>query len=169
MAGPEVDPALEGAHPRSGRGRPVLARFARFKPAVGRPVLLGLAGGLWMVVGLSLVRLAWIWLGDLDRDQALWRAAGAGAAAVVIAYFGFLRIVDKNLGRLPARGKRCVFGFISWKSYFVIAIMIAMGFGLRHSSLPKPWLAVFYIAMGGALVLSSLRYWRVLLAPARSD
>ena len=150
-------------------GGRIRANLNRYKPAVGRPVLLFLAGAMWMVVGMALVHLAWTWLSDLDRGQALWRAAIASVAASAIAYFGFTRIVDKNLRRLPARGKRCLFGFISWKSYVTIAAMIAMGIALRHSALPKPWLAVPYIAMGGALILSSLRYWRVLLGPSVSD
>ena len=141
--------------------------FRRYEPAVGRPVLLLLAGGMWSVVGVVLVHLAWTWLADLDREQVVWRIAGAGAASMVIAWFGFLRIVDRNLGRLPTRGKRCLFGFISWKSYLIIVVMVAMGIGLRHSAIPKPWLAMVYIAIGGALALSSLRYWRALLAPAR--
>ncbi len=146
---------------------PVHTGLHRYKPAVGRPVLLLLAGGMWTVVGVGLVHLAWTWLADLDFEQALLRFAGAGAASVVIAWLGFLRIVDKNLGRLPTRGKRCLFGFISWKSYLIVVVMVAMGIGLRHSAIPKHWLAMVYIAIGGALALSSLRYWRALLAPAR--
>ncbi len=147
----------------------ILGKLSRYKPAVGRPLLLVLAGGMWTVVGVALVGLAWSWLSDLDRGQALARVAVASVAAIGIAYFGLLRVVDKNLGRLRGRGKRCLFGFISWKSYFMIALMMALGFALRHSALPKPSLAVFYIAMGGALVLSSLRYWRALFILARSD
>ena len=36
--------------------------------------------------------------------------------------------------------------------------MITAGFILRHSTLPRPILAVMYLAMGGALTGSSLHY-----------
>ena len=57
---------------------------------------------------------------------------------------------------------------MSWKSYLLLGVMMALGIGLRHSPLPKPYLAVLYIGIGLALVLSSVRYLRVLLlAPKR--
>jgi len=87
-----------------------------------------------------------------------------GLAAVVIHHFGFLKVVDKNLDRIrPMQGKRCAFSFMSWKSYLMVAVMMAMGIGLRHSPIPKPYLAVLYIGIGLALVLSSGRYLRVMM------
>jgi hypothetical protein len=72
--------------------------------------------------------------------------------------------VDKNLDRLlPMQGKKCVFAFITWKSYIIIAVMIALGIFLRHAPIPKPYLAVLYIGIGLALILSSIRYLRILL------
>jgi hypothetical protein len=79
-----------------------------------------------------------------------------------------LKIVDKNLGRiLSMEGKRCAFSFLTWKSYVMVALMIAMGAVLRHSPIPKPYLAMLYIGIGLALVLSSIRYLRVLLGQFR--
>jgi len=63
--------------------------------------------------------------------------------------------------------KKCVFSFISWKSYLIIAIMIAMGAILRRSAIPKQYLAVLYIGIGLALILSSVRYMRVFLREIR--
>ena len=77
-------------------------------------------------------------------------------------HFGFLRVVDKNLARiLPMEGKRCLFSFMSWKSYLVVALMASMGMLLRHSPIPKHLLSVVYLAIGLALVLSSMRYLKV--------
>ena len=47
-----------------------------------------------------------------------------------------------------------------WRSYLIVIVMIAMGIDLRHSPLPKPYLAVLYGGIGMALVLSSVRYLR---------
>ncbi len=79
----------------------------------------------------------------------------------VIHHYGFLKIVDKNLGRISKmEGKRCAFSFMTWRSYFTIAIMVTMGILLRHSAIPKQYLSVLYIGIGMALILSSIRYFR---------
>jgi hypothetical protein len=141
----------------------------RFKPAVSRRLLLLLAGLMWIGVGSLLLSLAvgWLRVGDARHPYLL---AGLGTiAALCIHHFGFLRVVDRNLARiLPRPGKRCAFAFMSWKSYVTVAIMMAMGIALRHSSIPKPPLAVLYIGIGLALVLSSIRYLRVLLTSSES-
>ena len=136
----------------------------RLKPAVSRRTLLLLAGLIWFGVGTMLLSFAAGWLRDGRSAHVLLLVVSGVIAALLIHHFGFLRVVDKNLGRiLPMEGKRCVFSFMSWKSYLVVALMMAMGIGLRHSSIPKPYLAVLYIGIGLALVLSSIRYLRVLL------
>jgi hypothetical protein len=58
-------------------------------------------------------------------------------------------------------GVRCLFAFIPWKSYLMIAVMVIMGGLLRHSMIPKKELAILYIGIGLALILSSVRYIRV--------
>ena len=45
--------------------------------------------------------------------------------------------------------------------------MIAMGAILRHSPIPKGYLAILYTGIGLALVLSSVRYMRVFLKEIR--
>ena len=74
----------------------------------------------------------------------------------------YLKIVDKNIERiLPMVDKKCLFSFITWKSYLIIIVMVAMGSLLRHSAIPKHYLAILYTGIGLALILSSLRYLRV--------
>ena len=75
--------------------------------------------------------------------------------------WGFGGIAQKNirrLRRLPDRG--CFFAFQAWKSYLIIMVMIALGVTLRHSSIPKHFLAVAYTAIGGALIVGSFYYYR---------
>ena len=142
-------------------------RLLRLKPAVTRRVLLLLAGLVWIGVGGMLVSLAVGWLRAPDALHPYLFASLGTIAAVFIHHFGFLRVVDKNLDRiLPMKGKRCVFAFMSWKSYLMVALMMTMGFALRHSPIPKPVLAVLYIGIGLALVLSSTRYLRTMLTSA---
>jgi hypothetical protein len=135
----------------------------RFKPAVSRRTLLLIAGLVWIGVGVMLLTLAVGWLRMAPASHPYLLGGLGTLAALAIHHFGFLRVVDKNLDRIrPMQGKRCAFAFMSLKSYLMVALMMGMGFALRHSPVPKPVLAVLYIGIGLALVLSSIRYLRVL-------
>ena len=143
-------------------------KLDKLKPAVDKSVLIFLSGFVWVAVGTMLLVWSYSWLNALE-DSPPFLFAGLGvAAALVIHHFGFLKIVDKNLGRiLPMEGKRCVFSFMPWKSYLLVALMVTMGGVLRHSPLPKKYLSVLYIGIGLSLILSSVRYLKVLLSQWR--
>ena len=109
------------------------------------------------------------WLVQFEGPDAWIYPAIGFLAALVIHHFGFLRVVDKNLRRISKmEEKTCVFAFMSWKSYLIVLVMVGMGIGLRHSSIPKQYLAVLYIGIGLALFLSSIRYFRVLIRSSAS-
>ena len=139
-------------------------KMAKIKPAVNKRVLLFLAGFMWLGVGTAMLLVSYSWL-NAFQDRSSFIFAGIGVlAALVVHHLGFLKIVDKNLGRiLPIEGTRCAFSFITWKSYVMIAAMVSLGALLRHSPIPRPYLAILYIGIGLALFLSSIRYLRVLL------
>jgi len=133
----------------------------KLDPAVGKPILVLVAGILWLGVGIMLCSMAAGWLINSEWSSGWIFILSGFIAAMVIHHFGFLRIVDKNLGRIrKIDGKFCVFGFMPWKSYLIIAVMMTMGILLRHSSIPKECLSFIYIAVGLSLVLSSIRYFR---------
>ncbi len=134
----------------------------RLNPAVSRNLLLLLAGAVWILVGIMLLSIAGTWLSFIS-DKSVYLIIAAGVLlALLIHHFGFLKIVDKNLERIfEMKGKKCLFAFIPWKSYAIIAVMITMGRILRSSSLPKQFLAILYIGIGSALILSSIRYLRI--------
>lgn len=136
--------------------------FDKFKPAVKNSFLIFLAGIVWTGVGIMLLSLAWSWLAaESVTDRYLYAGAGV-LLALLVHHFGFLKIVDKNLRRIHhMNGVRCLFAFIPWKSYLMIAVMVIMGGLLRHSMIPKKELAILYIGIGLALILSSVRYIRV--------
>jgi len=133
----------------------------KWKPGVHKAWLLLIAGTLWIGVGLMLDIFAYSWLKNEMAHGALIAAITVLVLALFIHHFGFLRVADRNLDRiLPMDGKRCVFSFISWRSYCLIAFMISIGYFLRHSPLPKFYLAIIYAAIGTGLILSSFRYLR---------
>lgn len=139
-------------------------KIEQFNPRVDKNILILLSGLVWTGVGVMLLSLAYSWLQKAQSHHTLLFVGVGFAAAMLIHHFGFLRIVDKNLGRLlPIDGKRCVFSFMPWKSYLIVAVMVTLGMVLRHSSIPKLYLSVLYIAIGLSLVLSSIRYMRVLI------
>jgi hypothetical protein len=134
----------------------------KYKPAVKNTFLILLAGIVWICVGVMLLSLAFSWL-SAESVTGTYLYAGAGVLlALLVHHLGFLKIVDKNLTRiLQMNGVRCLFAFIPWKSYLIIAVMVVMGGLLRHSMIPKKELAILYIGIGLALILSSVRYIRV--------
>jgi hypothetical protein len=132
----------------------------RYKPAVPKKLLLVIAGIMWCCVGIMLTLMAVQWLKLYEGNKWLFAIPGF-TAALIIHHFGFLKIVDKNLGRIShLPGNPCIFSFISWKSYLIIIVMITMGISLRHSAIPKEYLSVIYLSIGLALFLSSIRYFR---------
>ena len=142
----------------------------KWKPGVSNRVLLLIAGIVWVGMGTLLDGFAYAWLKDEQPITAFWAALIGFVCALMIHHFGFLRVVDKNLGRiLPMKGDRCVFGFMPWKSYVLVMVMMATGIVLRHSPIPKLYLAVLYAAIGTALILSSIRYLRYLVLALKEE
>jgi hypothetical protein len=142
-----------------------MIKLENFKPAVHKNFLLFLSGILWVGVGIMLCLFAYHWLRNFSGEHKVIYAGSGFIGALIIHHFGFLKLVDKNLGRIKRmEGKPCAFSFMSWKSYLIVLVMVTMGIMLRHSSIPKQYLSILYIGIGGALLLSSLRYFRVLVS-----
>lgn len=137
----------------------------KIKPAVNKPFLLFLSGVMWIAVGIMLNTFAYKWLKEYGNNLSYLFASIGFIGALIIHHFGFLKVVDKNLGRISnLNDKPCAFSFISWRSYIMVFVMVTMGIMLRHSSIPKQYLSVLYIGIGLALILSSIRYFRVLIS-----
>ena len=142
----------------------------KYKPAVSKTVLVFIAGFVWICVGSALLFVGFSWLWEASHVNSYWFGGAGIILGLFVHHFGFLKIVDKNLARiLPVDEKRCLFSFIPWKSYLIILIMIAMGTILRHSPIPKHFLAILYTGIGSALILSSVRYVRVFLREIRKS
>jgi hypothetical protein len=133
----------------------------KLTPSVDKRILVLLAGIMWCGAGSMLVSFSVSWLSPYNwMEQVLYYAAGF-LTAIPIHHFGFLKIADKNLYRLlPLTEKRCLFSFMTWRSYIIVLIMVSMGIALRHSSIPKRYLSILYNGIGLALFLSGIRYFR---------
>jgi len=134
--------------------------FSKLKPAAPICWLIAAAGFTWSAVGILLCRLAYGWLHALVFSRALLSGTAGMIGAVVAYHFVFSAIALKNIGRLSLYpDKACFFAFQAWKSYFIIIVMVALGATLRHSTIPREYLAVLYLTIGGALLLSSIHYY----------
>jgi hypothetical protein len=133
----------------------------KINPAVDKKILVLLAGLMWCGVGIMLIMFAIKWLTQFGGSGKVIFYLCGFLAAMPIHHFGFLKIADKNLNRLlPITEKKCVFSFMTWRSYFIVLIMILMGIALRHSAIPKQYLSILYNGIGLALFLSGIRYFR---------
>ena len=135
--------------------------FKSIKPTVPKSLLIALAGLMWSTVGLILCSMAYYWLKWVDWTTAFPLGLLGIILSLAVYRFGFSGIARKNIDRiclLPEKG--CIFAFQAWKSYLIIAVMVTLGIILRHSPIPKHYLAIVYTTVGGALLLSSLHYYR---------
>jgi hypothetical protein len=134
----------------------------KWTPAVHKRWLHALAGVMWSGVGIFLMSLAYGWLLPLDLGYAILLALGGVLLAAAIYWFGFSKLAGSNSRRISDYEKRkvCIFAFQKWSSYPLVAFMIGLGITLRRfSPIPKPWLAVMYIGIGGGLFLASFHYY----------
>ncbi len=140
------------------------SELEKWKPGVPKAILLLIAGAIWIGIGIMLNSLSFSWLKNEQPVRAVILTIAGFVFAIIIHHFGFARIVDKNLNRiLPMEGKRCLFSFIPWRSYILISIMIIFGSFLRHSSIPRLYLAPLYTSIGTALIISGFGYIRALI------
>lgn len=134
--------------------------FVRFKPAASVRVHLMVAALMWTAAGVMLVTRALIWLVRIDAGLAI----GLGAVALVIGgakgWFVLRKSARRISNRIHGRGDgRCIGGFISWKTWLLVAVMMGSGIALRHSTMSRTILGVVYLAIGTALLSASVHFW----------
>ena len=136
-----------------------IAMPLNFIPIVQKKWLFVLAGSLWGIIGVFLLVRGLGWLPGVEGFMPLVLGA-AGIGLGVLSYFSGLRkIADRNVLRIHGLPERSpLTSFLAPRGYVMIALMISLGFLLRQSSIPKPYLSPFYIAMGCALLLGSSRF-----------
>jgi hypothetical protein len=134
---------------------------SKLNPAVPRRYLFVIAGVLWTFAGMLLCIRGFIWLESFSVPLELALEALGAALAVGGYALMFSKVVKKNVGRISILPERaCLFAFTAWRGYFLIALMITIGMTLRGSTVPKVFLSIPYTAMGGALLIGSLRFFR---------
>jgi hypothetical protein len=130
-------------------------------PQVERRWLFVIAAVFWAIAGSMLLGWTVVWLTQVAVIEELALAHLGAVAALLAGRFIFVRVVRSNISRLDAGPERVwAPAFQTWRSYLVMAFMIALGVILRLSPAPRVVLAVLYEAIGGGLLLGALVYLR---------
>jgi hypothetical protein len=133
--------------------------FRKCTPSVHRYWLSLFAGMLWLGVGIALVIVACHWLSMTVWPWSLLIAVCSFALGLFVYSHGFSRIARKNIGRIAGQPEVvCLFAFQGWRSYYLILIMMLLGYAIRHLPIPKYVDAVIYFTIGSALSFSSSLY-----------
>jgi hypothetical protein len=133
----------------------------RHKPAAGPRTHRRLAAGLWLAVGLGLAGFGAMQTWDAGGRAAPLLLALAAAVGALKGRFVLARTARRNAARIASRGDgRCVGGFLSWRSWLLVAAMMFIGRTLRHAGIPGSVLGPIYVAVGLGLILGSLPLWR---------
>ena len=140
-------------------------RWEEYKPAVDKTILILIAGIVWIMAGLMLSRLAIIWWQNYTGTLlSLFIFVGI-LLGVVKGYFILTRVVRANIRRINQLSRTgFVLAFISLKTYLLIIGMMTMGILLRHTSFPRQYLAILYLGVGIAMIISSYPYFKGLMS-----
>lgn len=132
------------------------------KPAAAMSTHLMLAWLMWAAVGAGLAGFGARWLWEAVPDLAPWIALGAVAIGVLKSRLVLDGAARRVVERIRARGDgRCLGGFLSWRTWGLVVLMMAGGRVLR-GAFAHGIVGTLYIVVGWALILSSritVRAW----------
>ncbi len=129
-------------------------------PIVHKKWLYILSGLVWSGVGILLLRWVYVWLRMYEIKIVISVFAISIIPLFLMYRLIFIKVVRKNIVRLHKMPQYLnLFLFQEVKSYLIAAFMIALGISLRSSPLPRNWLAIVYLIIGGSLFLASFEYY----------
>ena len=158
---------------------PSRAGWRRLTPRAGiRAQLIG-AAVLWGVgTGILLVRGVFYMIAQEELDRFGYGVAVIGLVAVAIglvkARLILIRYARKAVQRIRTRGHACFFGFFAPSSWLFILVMMGGGMMLRRTPLVDFWwgrtfLGILYVAVGTALLIADVIFWRAVFRPAAPE
>lgn len=133
----------------------------RLNPRARARTRMGVAAAAWTVMGvlLSLLGTWWCLQAETPQKVALYLAI-ALAIGLLPARLVVKRIATRNEKRILERGDgHCLMGFLPWRIWGLVSVMMVLGFFLRHSSIPRPDLGIFYLALGSSLATGGWGLW----------
>jgi hypothetical protein len=116
---------------------------------------------MWSLAGTGLCLAGTIWVLGAHQPYAIPVLAAAAAVGGLKARFLLRRTARRIVSRIGERGGgHCIGGFLSWKSWAMVASMVLLGRLLRMSPLPAAWRGAIYFAIGAALLIASRVVWQ---------
>ena len=135
----------------------------KINPRVHKNWFFLMGGIVWTGVGFLLWGWAFYWLSHYSQETMIIYGLIGILSGALFYKLGFFKVAFKNIKRIcELKEKNCVFAFQKWRNYILVIFMIFLGITLRHSSIPKNYLSLVYLAMGGALLFSSFHFYHVL-------
>jgi hypothetical protein len=154
--------------PRTGR-----AGWRRLTPRAGVRAQLLAAAIVWLVgTAILLVRGVMYIAAPEEYERfgygIVLIALVAVAIGIVKARFVLVRYATKAVTRIRTRGHACFFGLFAWSSWVFIIVMMGGGLLLRQTPLVDSWwgrtfLGILYVAVGTALAIADVVFWRAAL------
>jgi hypothetical protein len=132
----------------------------RLKPGVPRQWLFFTAALVW---GFAAYRILLLALKFAPMaPMPIWEVIVSGIIGFAVFFnFVFLKVSRKYIRRIVCLKQEnpCFFAFFGWKSYLLIALMSSMGILFaRFHLMPVFVQGIFYIALGGSLLMSALMF-----------
>ena len=129
--------------------------FDKLKPSASRNSRLAFAGIFWLLAGIGLTVVGFIWM-VLGFH---WISILLLAFSVLVGIVKSKYILDNAarivVNRIMTCGDdRCIGGAFSWKSWLVIIGMMFLGYALRHSGIMYRYIGILYSAIGIGLLWS---------------
>ncbi len=127
---------------------------------VKKRTLLAIAGGVWLLAGLNVIRMGVMAYFSLAEFNYLYLLL----SLVVTGLFGamFYGLSLKHTDRIKAYSgsTRPFWHFFDLKSYIIMAVMMSGGVSLRVLGvLPTTFVAFFYTGVGAALMLAGAMFF----------
>lgn len=131
------------------------------KPAASRRTHLLLASMLWSTVGILLLFFGVRWTSQSNARSVELVIAIAVVVGALKARYILARSARHIIDRILLRDEgHCFGGFLSWRTWGLVAVMSGSGQLLRAVLLPQLLVGTLYTAIGTALVLASWNLWR---------
>ncbi len=134
--------------------------MSRSRFHVKKRTLLAIAGGVWLLAGLNVVRMGVIAYYSLAEFNYVYLLL----SVIVMSLFGtmFYKLSLKHTSRIKAYPNltRPFWHFFDLKSYIIMAVMMSGGVSLRVLGvLPTTFVAFFYTGVGAALMLAGAMFF----------
>jgi hypothetical protein len=154
------------------------AGWRRLTPRTGVRAQLLAAAVVWLVgTAILLVRGVQYIVAPDEYERFGYGIVLIALVAIAIgiakARFILIRYACKAVTRIRTRGHACFFGLFAWSSWVFILVMMGGGVLLRHSPLIDSWwgrtfLGILYVAVGTALAIADVVFWRAALGPVET-